>query len=472
VRQPGRGYVRVAILADFGSTFTKVMAVDLAEAAVVGRAQEPTSLGGEILDGYENAVRSALRDIGRPADVRFEAAASSAGGGLRMVAVGLEHSLTTAAATTAALNAGARLAGVLTGRLAERDARRLAALAPEIVLFAGGTDGGQERLVIENATALADSVAGAHVVVACNKAIAKGVGAIFEGSARSVQAVPNVLPEIGVTSVDDARDAVSRLFIGEVIAGKKLSGSPRFARLVRMATPDAVLRAAVLAAGIHSGPAGDGILVTDVGGATTDVYSVLQRSPVSGFGTRRQGFARAPSIRTVEGDLGLRSNAPGVLQADGRWLERQVGAGPWLADACERRSARPAAVFPAGRERALDEHLAVSCMLRALERHCGTRGIQPGVAGRPALVEQGPNLTGCRVLVAGGGIVRQTPGDRLVRQALARLPASALAPRRCRVIVDRRYVLAAAGLLARAQPQIAKALLSRELREEIAHERW
>ena len=108
--------MRVAILADFGSTFTKVMAVDLAEAAVVGRAQEPTSLGGEILDGYENAVRSALRDIGQPTAVQFEAAApSSAGGGLRMVAAGLERGLTTAAAATAALNAGARLAGVLTG---------------------------------------------------------------------------------------------------------------------------------------------------------------------------------------------------------------------------------------------------------------------------------------------------------------------------------------------------------------------
>jgi uncharacterized protein (TIGR01319 family) len=464
--------VKVAILADFGSTFTKVMAVDLAEGAVVGRAEEPTSLGGEILDGYESAVRSALADIGRPADVRVEAAASSAGGGLRMVAIGLEPGLTTTAATTAALNAGARLVGVLTGRLAQADALRLASLAPEIVLFAGGIDGGQERIVIENATALAESLGEAHVVVACNKAVAKSVSAIFRASARSVHVVPNVLPEIGVTSVDEARETVSRLFITEVIAGKRLSGSPRFARLVRMATPDAVLRAAVLAAGAQDGAAGDGIVVTDVGGATTDVYSVLMRSPVSGFGTRRHGFARAPGIRTVEGDLGLRSNAPGVLQADGRWLEGQIGPGRWLADACERRSTQPAAVFSDGPERELDEQLAVSCMFRALERHCGTRSIRRGVAGRPSLVEQGPNLTGCRTLVAGGGILRHVPGDRLVAAALARLPESALAPRRCRVIVDRRYVLGAAGLLAQAQPEIAKTLLRRELREEVVDECW
>jgi uncharacterized protein (TIGR01319 family) len=454
--------VKVAILADFGSTFTKVLAVDLAGAAVVGRAQEPTSLGGEILDGYEDAVRSALRDVGQPTEVALEAAASSAGGGLRMAAVGLEPRLTAAAAATAALNAGARLVGVLSGRLTQQDAERLAALAPEIVLFAGGTDGGQEHLVLANAAVLAGSVGEAHVVVACNQAIAARVGALLQATARSVHVVANVLPEIGVSSVAEAHAAIARLFIREVIAGKKLSGSPRFARLVRMATPDAVLRAATLAADAQDA-AGDGILVTDVGGATTDVYSVLRRRPVSGFGTRRNGFAREPCVRTVEGDLGLRSNAPGVLEADGRWLEGQLGTGRGLAEACQRRSARPDAVFPAGPDRELDEHLAVSCMFRGLERHCGTRSIRPGVSGRPELVEQGANLTGCRVLVAGGGLLREPGGERLARRALARLPESALAPRRCRVIVDRRYVLAAAGLLAQAQPQIATALLRREL---------
>ena len=59
----------MALLTDFGSTFTKVVAVDMAEATVVGQAQEPTSLGGDILDGYESAARSALRQM--PAQVRW-----------------------------------------------------------------------------------------------------------------------------------------------------------------------------------------------------------------------------------------------------------------------------------------------------------------------------------------------------------------------------------------------------------------
>lgn len=463
--------MKVALLTDFGSTFTKVIAVDLAEAALAGSAQVPTRLDGEILDGYEEAARSALHDAGGRAEVVLELAASSAGGGIRMVAVGLVDSLTTAAASAAALNAGARLVGTFAGSLTEEDARTLAELDPEIVLFAGGTDGGQEGRVLRNAAILAGSLAGAHVVVACNQGIAKRVAAVFEPSARSVTVVANVLPEIGVTCFDAAREAIGRVFIGEVIAGKQLSRSPRFTRLVKMATPNAVLRAAVVHAQARERTTGDGLLVTDIGGATTDVYSVLQRRPVSGSGARRKGFVSSPHMRTVEGDLGLRSSAPGVLRADRGWLERQAGPRGWLTAACERRTAQPGAVFGSGRERELDERLAVSCMFRALERHCGQRAVRPGLAGRPTLVEHGPNLSGCRTLVAGGGIVRASAaGAELAREALGRLPDNVLAPRHCQVIVDRRYVLAAAGLLAKSQPQVAAALLRRELPEEPAHE--
>ncbi len=468
--------MKLALLADFGSTYTKVVAVDLAEGALAGAAQAATSLDGDILDGYQDAADAAVHDArgrspGAAVEVAAELAASSAGGGMRMAAVGLVDSLTAAAASMAALNAGARLAGTFAGSLTDADAERLAALDPEIVLFAGGTDGGQRALVSDNARVIGPATGSAHVVVACNADIANEVGAVFLPFARSVTVVPNVLPDIGVTSFDGAREAISTVFIGEVIAGKRLSSSLRFVQMVRMATPDAVFRAAVLYARA-SQDAGDGVVVTDVGGATTDVYSVLRRKPVSGFGTARKGFVSSPEVRTVQGDLGLRSNAPGVLAADGAWLAgqgRPEMTAAELAAACQRRSDRPDAIFGPGAERELDERLAVSCMFRALERHCGQRAVRAGLAGRPALVEQGQNLTGCRTLVAGGGILRAGQAKAsLVRQAIARLPEHVLAPRQCRVIVDRRYVLAAAGLLARAQPQIAESLLRRELVEEPA----
>ncbi|MGD0084838.1 MAG: glutamate mutase L [Acidimicrobiales bacterium] len=461
--------MNVALLADFGSTFTKVVAVDLDEGAIVGQSQSPNALDGEILDGYDDAVGAALSEIAGPSTVVLELAASSAGGGLRMAAVGLVRSLTALAAKTAALNAGARLESVLAGNLTSEDAALLRQLEPEIVLFAGGTDGGQERLVLHNAEAIAGSLASSHVVVACNSTVATSVQAIFEPVALSVTVVPNVLPDLNLTRTDETREAIAAVFIDHVIAGKHLSASDRFRGLVTMATPDAVLRAARLYAEMAEGAASDnGVVVTDVGGATTDVYSVQRRRPAGGFGIRRKGIVSLPVMRTVQGDLGLRSSAPTVLEADRLFLQAQFDSPAWLAAACERRRSKPTSLFPSGCDRRLDDTLAVACMSRSMERHFGSRSVQVGLGGRPVMVQEEPDLTACRLLVAGGGILRagSDPED-LVQQALQRLPPSSLAPRRCQVVVDRRYVLSAAGLLSRNHPRIAEVLLRKELPEVI-----
>src|SRR4029453_18084222 len=80
----------------------------------------------------------------------------------------------------------------------------------------------------------------------------------------------NVLPRIGTLDPGPARAAIRQVFLRHVIGGKRLSRGPRFASLVRAATPDAVLAAVELLADVTSA----GVLVVDVGGATTDVYSV------------------------------------------------------------------------------------------------------------------------------------------------------------------------------------------------------
>jgi uncharacterized protein (TIGR01319 family) len=459
--------VNVALLADFGSTFTKVLAVDLDAAVIAGHGLCPS--GGDLMDSYDKAAGAALGQVRGPATVALELAASSAGGGLRMAAVGLVPELTALAAQTAALNAGARLLAVLAGRLTGADAARLSALAPEIVLFAGGTDDGQQQRVLDNAAAIAGSLAGAHVVVACNRAVGRMVAGLLAPGAASVTVVPNVLPELGRTRTGPAREEIGRLFLRHVIAGKRLSASPRFAALVRMATPDAVLRAAVLCAETAGSPGeGPGAIVTDVGGATTDVYSAVPGPPAA-----RAPLVSRPVMRTVQGDLGLRSGAAGVLAADGGWLAAQFPApayGPgWLAAACARRQAEPAAVYGYGPQLLLDRALAVSCLARALQRHAGTRVVRPGPGGRAEVRHLDPDLTGCRVLVAGGGLLRAADRpEEVVRAALDRLPAAALAPRQARVVIDRGYVLAAAGLLAPAHPKVAADLLRHELPEAIS----
>ena len=163
----------VVALADFGSTYTKLRLVDADEGRLLARAEAPTSIGTDLMEGYAAALRAATASLPGPVTIDDQLAVSSAGGGLRVAAVGLVADLTAAAAQQAALNAGARVETVLAGNLGEEQLDELAAARPEIVLFAGGTDGGQAELVLENARRLAARKLGGYAVVACNADVAE-----------------------------------------------------------------------------------------------------------------------------------------------------------------------------------------------------------------------------------------------------------------------------------------------------------
>src|SRR3954453_7861466 len=155
-------------LADFGSTYTKLSLVDKEEGTLLARTQAPTSIETDLMEGYAAGLGMATRAAGGELEVEEAIAASSAGGGLRVAAVGLVADLTAAAARQAALNAGARVEAVLAGELGDEQLDELRAARPEIVLFAGGTDGGQAGLVLENARRLARGRDTAHVRVGCH----------------------------------------------------------------------------------------------------------------------------------------------------------------------------------------------------------------------------------------------------------------------------------------------------------------
>lgn len=460
--------MRLALLADFGSTFTKVVAVDLVSGSLVGLGQSMTTADTDVLDGYEAAVRGALSEVAGVKSVAVEFAASSAGGGLRMAAVGLMADFTGKAAEMAALNAGARVEAVLVGSVDERGVAVLERVRPEIVLFAGGTDGGERRRVLENAALISKINFQSIFVVACNAQIANEVRSLFDNAGHHAVVVANVMPELGVTNIDPARAAINRYFLSHVIHGKHLSTSPRFEELVVMATPEAVLNATALLAEINdSKRVGDGVIVSDVGGATTDFYSALVRRPVNRADTGNKGLIAPLIARTVQGDLGIRFNARSILDADREWLEKQFGDAPRLQQACDERSRVPSVVFEDGWERLLDEGLAVACMTNGLRRHCGRRHIRTGVKGKLRSVQSSPDLRSVGTFVAGGGILREsTAAEELATQALRRQGDDVLAPRRCRIVVDRHYILAAAGLLAQKNRAVAAHLLNSELRLE------
>ncbi|GGM07956.1 glutamate mutase L [Micromonospora yangpuensis] len=442
--------MRVAVCADVGSTFTKVVVVDLDAGVLVGAASVPTTSGTDVLHGLDAAVVAA--GGGRPGgDVPWYVC-SSAGGGLRLAVVGHEELVTARAGRRVGLSAGADVVHVAAGRLGAAQLSALRAARPDVVLLTGGTDGGDAEVVTHNATRLARARWRVPVVVAGNAAVGGALGQLLAGAGVPVTVAGNVLPRIGVLAPDSARAAIREVFLRHVIGGKRLSRGSRFARLVRAATPDAVLTGVEVLAGVVGGD----LLVVDVGGATTDVYSVLVPDERAG-GPGRQVAGAWWRARTVEGDLGVRWSAPQVVRAAVR--ERLVDADEQvvLAAAAQARAAEVGFVPVEPAQRAVDRRLAQLAAVVAVRRHAR------GAAGGE---RWGRDLRDVRVVVASGGVVRHAGGDgvQVVAGVLADHAGGWAVPRAARPVVDVEYVLAAAGLLAVDHPKVARELVGWGLR--------
>jgi uncharacterized protein (TIGR01319 family) len=454
------------VLTDFGSTYTKVTLVDLESGGLVAHAQAPTTVTTDVMDGFSRALdqAQAVADTAQAVVLGPRISASSAGGGLRVAAVGLVGDLTAAAARRAALNAGGRVDLVLSGSLGAGDADALRAATPDIVLFCGGTDGGQRDRVLRNAEVIAESGATAEVVVACNREIAEEVTARFDRAGLRTQTVENTMPRVGELNIEPARAAILQAFLAHVIRGKGLSVSPEFTDSVVTATPDAVLRGVeLLASGIGAQSGLGSVAVVDVGGATTDVHSHVDLSSSPAIGAMTPLLPVLPTIRTVQGDLGMRSSAGGVLAADRLWLGLELG--DELEPGIIAREAQIDLLPVDDLDVQVDRALATSCVTHALRRHCGRqywafRRNEPARATRT-----GPDLRAIDLLIGTGGVLtRGEHGAQILEDGLRRVQEDhcLMAPAAPRIVVDRHYILAAAGLLATRDPDLALRFMAQE----------
>jgi uncharacterized protein (TIGR01319 family) len=433
------------VCVDVGSTFTKAALVELGSGELLGSTSHRTTIDTDVMDGYD-ACRAELGvDFDVPA-----LACSSAGGGLRLAVVGYERAVTAEAGFRVGLSAGARVVHVASGQITTGGIAGLAAARPDVVLLVGGTDGGNAEVLLHNARRLASSRLRVPVVAAGNADASDEVVEILQGRGRTVLATLNVLPEIGRLQPRPAREAIREVFIRHVIGGKKLSRRADFPAMVRAATPDAVLAGVELLADGATDVAGAGdVLVVDVGGATTDVYSVV--TPQGEDAVLRKAVVEVLwRSRTVEGDLGLRWNAGGIV--DAAIGERLLDAGEEqrLRPAAEVRVADPSYLPTSEDGREVDARLGELAVTVALRRH-----------GRG-----GKDLREVKLVVGSGGVLRHGSGalrQRVLAPATSDLAGGWPLPVAARTVVDGSYVLAAAGLLSADHPEAAARLLQRHL---------
>ncbi|MEO8080017.1 MAG: methylaspartate mutase accessory protein GlmL [Caldimonas sp.] len=448
-----------ALLVDFGSTWTKVRAVDLDDARVVASAQGPSTVTTDITIGLEQALATLHGRLGHVPRYRVRLGASSAAGGLKMVTMGLVRELTAEAARQAALGAGARLVGSYAYRLTKADLNDIERLRPDIVLLCGGTDGGNRDIILHNARALAASGLSCPVVVAGNRDAGDDVLAVLP----EARLCANVMPEFNVLSIEPARAAIRDVFMSRIVHAKGIDRALGLLDDVVLPTPAAVLEGAELLA---AGPGGDGdepglgpLVVVDPGGATTDVHSIGSGEPAAGV--VRLGLPEPHAKRTVEGDLGMRHNATSIVEscgADAIAADARI-ATPRLHELLAVIAGNVERLPASADEQRLDRALARGAIRLAMRRHAGTLETVQTAHG-PVTVQRGKDLGRVATLIGTGGVIVHAEAPHSMLDAALADPADplSLGPVDATLYVDRDYALFACGLLARVDRRVAYAL--------------
>lgn len=340
--------LRTVLVTDCGSTTTKALLFERKEDRwhQTFRGEAPTTVEEPVADvtvGATNAFIEVQELSGRPilsegdknpfevsgADpsrgIDLYLSTSSAGGGLQMLVAGVVSTITTESAERAALGAGAIVMEAISaddGRQDFERVERIRHVKPDIVLVTGGVDGGSTHHVVEVAETLVAASPRPRfgdtlklpVIYAGNREAAKEVQEILSSIAQVV-VVENVRPELERENLGPAREAIHDFFLSHVMShspgyGKLMSWSP----VKIMPTPAAVGDIVQT----YAERTKQSVLCVDIGGATTDVFSV--------FPLRGGQFA---FNRTVSANLGMSYSIANVLveaeaSAIKRWLPFEI----------------------------------------------------------------------------------------------------------------------------------------------------
>lgn len=210
---------------DIGSTWTKaaLFAHEGEELTLVNHVLTPTTTH-HLADGFFASLNQVLnvadaRPLLKSGEVQLKYS-SSAKGGLAVAAMGLVPSITLESAKVTAHSAGAKIAQYYSYKLNRHDIQELESSPPDILLFTGGTDGGEESYGLANAHALAGSKLDCAIIYAGNRDIQDEIQTIL--GHKDLTTVDNILPDLDHPNPFAARQAICDVFLSRIVKGKGL----------------------------------------------------------------------------------------------------------------------------------------------------------------------------------------------------------------------------------------------------------
>ena len=466
----------IYLLVDFGSTYTKVTAVDLEKEEIAGWSQAHTTIETDITAGLNNAVNKLSESYSINIDkVKGKFASSSAAGGLKMAAIGLVPELTLEAAQRAALGAGAKVLCSYGFEIDEEIVKEIADAECDIILLSGGTDGGDKKTIIHNAQMLADSHISCPVLVAGNRVVLNRVRTILEKKEKIVYTAENVLPDLETVNIEPAQKIIRNIFISHIIKAKGLEKAQEYIGSPIIPTPRATLNAAgLLAEGTGSEPGIGSLLVVEIGGATTNIHSVVENSPVTPQ-TIIKGLPEQKVKRTVEGDLGIRYNARTIYDIVGEeTLKSRLDSlippgsniGVDIKNYVRHINTSVDHVPLSEAEFSLDITLAKSATLLAVGRHAGKIKREYTISGETT-VQYGKNLLNVQNILGTGGVFKHGKDPRRILNAALfdeKNPWS-LKPKNPSPYIDSDYIMYGIGLLSQEFPDQALRIAKKYLKQ-------
>jgi uncharacterized protein (TIGR01319 family) len=475
--------IRSILATDCGSTTTKAIFIEArdGEFRLIVRGEAPTTVEAPFED-VTKGVLNAIEEVEELAERRFleghriitptrpdgagvdlYVSTSSAGGGLQMVVAGVVKTMTAESAARAALGAGAIVMDALAsndGRKPYEQIRRIRHLRPDMILLSGGIDGG----AIDHVVKLAEIISAAEprprlgssfrlpVIFAGNRDAANNVVEELGGK-TDLSLVENLRPVMERENLGPARDKIHDLFMEHVMAQ-----APGYRKLMEwvgvpiMPTPGAVGNIIQTIAKSH----GLDVIGVDIGGATTDVFSV--------FG--------GTFNRTVSANLGMSYSISNVLTEAGvenvmRWVPFTMDEKD-LRNRIRNKMIRPTTIPHTLEELMVEQALAREALRLAFDQHkamaVGLRGVQRERTVSDTFEQTGSGETivdmmALDLLIGSGGVLSHAPR----RHQAAMLLIDAFQPEGVtRLAVDSIFMMPQLGVLAEVHPAAATEVFEKD----------